>query len=119
MTSLLDERELRRARFIGKVRRQLKQAFAEAKKNGVTQADVARKLGVDPAVITRQLNGTANLTLATIGDLSWALGLYPRVNFLTEADLLGMSPRPKAYMASRTTTLGEPSGCIKLQIEVA
>lgn len=118
MTSLLDERELRRTRFIGRVRRQLKQAFADAKKRGVSQADVARKLSVDPAVITRQLNGTANLTLATIGDLAWALDLYPRFGLLTGGELRDGTTYPKAYLVSQKTTLIGPVE-FKVQVEVA
>ncbi|MGE5514334.1 MAG: hypothetical protein ACM31D_00775 [Bacteroidota bacterium] len=110
MTSLLDEREQRRARFVGRVRRQLKIAFAEAKKRDVSQADVARTLDVDPAVITRQLNGSANLTLATIGDLAWALGLYPQFELLTEAQLLEKAGRPTANKMANATSVSGSEG---------
>ncbi len=62
------------ARFLTRVRREMQRAFLEAKESsGVTQAQLARKLGVGRAVVCRQLAGTASLTLRTIADYAWAL----------------------------------------------
>lgn len=61
-------------RFITRVRRELQKAFVEEKKSrGITQAELARSLGVDRAVVCRQLAGSSNLTLRTIADYAWAL----------------------------------------------
>jgi hypothetical protein len=61
-------------RFITRVRRELQKAFLEEKEaRGITQAKLARILGVNRAVVCRQLAGTANLTLRTLGDYAWAL----------------------------------------------
>jgi plasmid maintenance system antidote protein VapI len=97
------ERDSRRARFIGRVRRELKQAVADAKKNGVTRAQIAKKIGRQPAVITRQLNGEANLTLSSIGDLAWALGLYPRFKLFTAKELTGDRSNSAAQYSARIT----------------
>ena len=41
----------------------------------MSQQAIAEKLGVNRSVINRLLRGTANLTLRTVGELAWALGL--------------------------------------------
>jgi hypothetical protein len=69
-----DRRKRTVARFITHVRRELQKAFLEEKaKRGVTQAQLARTLGTDRAVVCRQLSGSANLTLRTLADYAWAL----------------------------------------------
>ncbi len=83
----ISAKELRRSRFIGSVRRELKRAFSVAQKRGISQRDIAKKLGVQPSVISRQLSGSANLTLASIGDLAWALDIYPRFRLFEAAEL--------------------------------
>jgi transcriptional regulator with XRE-family HTH domain len=45
----------------------------EMKEKGVTNADVARKLGKDPGYVSRVLAGKMNLTLSTAADILWAL----------------------------------------------
>jgi transcriptional regulator with XRE-family HTH domain len=61
-------------RFFARVRRELNKAFMEeAADRGLTQAELARKLGVDRSVVCRQLSGTANLTMRTLADYAWAL----------------------------------------------
>ncbi|OAN53866.1 hypothetical protein A6A04_13315 [Paramagnetospirillum marisnigri] len=65
----------------------MKLALQDAAKKGVTQKQIAEALGVNPSVITRRLNGSANLTLATIGDLAWALDKYPRLRLFSAAEL--------------------------------
>jgi transcriptional regulator with XRE-family HTH domain len=64
------------ARIIAKVRKELQKALAEEKNSRrLTQADLARTIGVDRSVINRQLigMGTENLTLSRIAELAWAL----------------------------------------------
>lgn len=43
------------------------------KEKGVTNADLARKLGKDPGYVSRVLAGKMNLTLSTVADILWAL----------------------------------------------
>lgn len=74
----IDPKRRASGRFIGKVRRVLVDAALAAKREDkMSQAQVAQKLGVDRSTITRLLKGEANLTLRTIGEIAWALGLEP------------------------------------------
>jgi hypothetical protein len=41
----------------------------EFKKSGLTQADLARRLGKEPAQVCRMLSGPGNLTLDSVSDL--------------------------------------------------
>jgi transcriptional regulator with XRE-family HTH domain len=69
-----DRRTRIAGRFFARVRRELQKAFLEGKADhGLTQAKLARKLGVDRAVVCRQLAGTANITLRTLADYAWAM----------------------------------------------
>jgi hypothetical protein len=83
----ISQKERAAGRFIGSVRKALVLAAIEEKKlSGITQADVASKLEVDRSFVNRLLRGNANLTLKTIGELSWAMGWEPvftmrRLNF--------------------------------------
>jgi transcriptional regulator with XRE-family HTH domain len=52
----------------------LQQALTEeGKAHGLTQSDIARALGVHRSVISRQLTGRENLTIARVGELAEAL----------------------------------------------
>lgn len=63
------------ARFVGKVRRALQSAVEEERANhGVTQSDIARCIGVHRSVISRELNGRADINLGRIAELAFALG---------------------------------------------
>lgn len=65
-------------RFLGQVRRELQKAFLEEKKaRGLTQAQIARELGVDRSVVNRQLSGTENLTLRRLGEYGFIFGRDP------------------------------------------
>jgi DNA-binding XRE family transcriptional regulator len=69
-----DRRKRVTGRFFARVRRELQKAFMEEKKErGLTQSQLARELGVDRAVVCRQLSGTSNLTLRTLADYAWAM----------------------------------------------
>lgn len=60
------------ARFIGKVRRRLQRGLAE--NPNVTRSQIARELGVHRSVITRQLQGHADMSLGRAAELAWAMG---------------------------------------------
>lgn len=83
-------------RFIADVRRELQEAFAheETKGNaGISQADVARAVGVNRSVINRELRGHANISIGRIAELAWALGRKP-VLFLEDFDPPSSSNAP-------------------------
>jgi len=46
---------------------------------GFSQADLARKLGKTSAHVSQLLNGTRNMTLKTLSDITYALGVATRV----------------------------------------
>ena len=70
-------------RFKSRVNRGLVKAVLEAKaKKGVTQTHICQEMGVDKSTLSRILNGKGNLTLKTIGDISWVLGLRPEIQFV-------------------------------------
>lgn len=46
---------------------------------GITKADLARKSGLSKSRITKLLNGSANMTLRSIADIAFALGVKPKV----------------------------------------
>lgn len=61
--------------FIGRVRDALLRGWAiRHEECGLTQADLARILGVNRSRVSRILNGEANLTLRTAGEIAAALG---------------------------------------------
>lgn len=69
-------------RFKSRVNRALVKAVVKAKKHrNVTQSQIADKMGVDKSTLSRIINGRGNLTLKTIGDISWVLGLRPDITF--------------------------------------
>jgi transcriptional regulator with XRE-family HTH domain len=45
----------------------------EFKKSGLTQADLARRLDMEPAQLSRLLAGPGNLTLETVSDMLFAI----------------------------------------------
>ncbi len=71
-------RKRKTAKFMTRVLRELQKAYMEEKaERGLTQAHLARLLGVHRAVVCRQLAGSGNLTLRTIADYAWALRRSP------------------------------------------
>lgn len=62
-------------RFMGRVHRKLQRAYAA--KPDLTQADIARALGVNRSVVHRQLQGGQDMTLSSVAELAWALGMTP------------------------------------------
>lgn len=74
----IDPKQRASGRFIGLVRKSLlSAALDEREKSGVTQQEIADRIGVNRSVINRLLRGKANLTLRTVGEIAWALGYVP------------------------------------------
>ncbi len=48
---------------------------------GVTQKELAGKIGVSPARVTQILSGERNLTIKTIVKIATAMGMRPRIDF--------------------------------------
>jgi transcriptional regulator with XRE-family HTH domain len=65
-------------RFVSRVRRELQKALAEeSQKRGLTQSDLARAIGVNRSVISRELRGHKDLSLSRVAELAWAMGRRP------------------------------------------
>ena len=65
-----------------RVNRALFKAAVKAKRDGnLTQTQIADQMGVDKSALSRIIIGRGNLTLKTIGDISWAHGLRPEITF--------------------------------------
>lgn len=96
-------------RFVSRVRRALQKALIEEhEKRGVTQSDLARAIGVHRSVISRELNGFADLPLSRAAELAWALGRKAVFTLEEPAAMAGsnMSPPPPAIVAKKWTSQG-------------
>ena len=58
--------------------------YTAMEEQGVTRAELARRLGTSQAYITRVLGGRANFTLKTMAKLALALGLQLEVGLVAQ-----------------------------------
>ena len=92
-------------RFVETVRRALQRALAEEQERiGLKQADLARSIGVNRSVISRELNGYKDLTLSRVAELAQAMGRLPTFSLphdtsevggsmhLTKDDMVNLKP---------------------------
>lgn len=85
----ISPKERSAARFIGSVRKTLmRAAFSEKETAGITQQSIATKLGVNRSVINRMLKGDANLTLRSVAEISWALGMQAEITLRKVSDIV-------------------------------
>lgn len=52
--------------------------WAELDRQGITKAELAARLGKSKAYVTQLLNGSRNMTLRTLADIAFALGVEAR-----------------------------------------
>jgi transcriptional regulator with XRE-family HTH domain len=72
------EKDMAGAEHVMRVGRRLVAAFVrKAREEHITKAELARRLDLDKASVSRMLRGNANLTLRSVGELCWALGVSP------------------------------------------
>jgi transcriptional regulator with XRE-family HTH domain len=77
-------------RFVNSVRRGLQRIFAEEQaKRGLTQAQIAREIGVNRSVIHRELMGQKDITLGRVGELASAMGRKAVIEFREMAQATG------------------------------
>jgi transcriptional regulator with XRE-family HTH domain len=80
-------------RFISQVRRAFQRTFAEeSKRRGLTQAAIARVIGVHRSVINRELTGRKDITVGRIGELAFAMGRVPHFDLIESPAQIGMVP---------------------------
>jgi plasmid maintenance system antidote protein VapI len=75
------------ARFIGAVRKALMKATLSTEGVGVTQQSIAEKLGVNRSVVNRMLKGEANLTLRSVAEIAWALGMQAEITLKKTSEI--------------------------------
>jgi plasmid maintenance system antidote protein VapI len=106
------------ARFVGQVRRAIQKAFAEEqKKRGLSQADIARALGVNRSVINRELKGFKDITLGRVAELAWIMGRKPSFSLDEQIAAIGQNIAPvqrqpimiKTAISTTTGTTTMPS----------
>lgn len=84
-----------RARLKDRLFRELRGVFRRRKERGLTQKEIARRLGIDEALVSKRLRGEANLTLDTLCDLARAMDARIDVK---------VTPLDAVAMAATTTT---------------
>lgn len=84
--SALARREYERQLLYGEVIEHLRAIIGEL---GLTQHDIATRLGVSDARISHMMSGRENLTLRTLANLGWALGLRFEMVAVALADRTG------------------------------
>lgn len=93
------------ARFVARVHRAISEAYVEqAQKDGKTQSEIARMLGVHRSVINRELRGASNLTLGRVAELAWAMGKKPTFKLEDDVDAVGTNNRLPAAPTFQTRT---------------
>jgi hypothetical protein len=85
-------------RFVGKVRRQLQKALAD--NPDITRTQIADAIGVHRSVITRQLNGHADMSLGRVAEIAWATGFRPQFGLEALDPCIG-SNRPRVIAPAR------------------
>jgi transcriptional regulator with XRE-family HTH domain len=105
----IDQRSMKAAKFIAKLQAEIQRALVES---GLTQQEVAERLGVDRSVINRRLKGKANLTARSICDFAYAFDQNVVVKFTTTA------PSSRINYAIRTSNSDEKSTIEKPDISM-
>jgi transcriptional regulator with XRE-family HTH domain len=78
------------------------EVLAAMREQSVTRAELARRLGTSQGYVTRLLNGTSNLTLATMSKMAFVLGLELRTS---------LEPMAKAWSSQASSdTSSEAAG---------
>lgn len=99
------------ARFVGQVRRRILRALDE--RPDVKRTEIADALDVHRSVITRQLNGTSDMSLGRVAELAWALGYEPRLELVDIGSQEAGNSSLAGVRTSVTTGSVSSSGVVK------
>jgi len=91
LTEFEKEPEFQVERLLIRVNEQICEAM---EKQGLSKADLARKLGVSRAFVTKLLNGKPNITMRTLVEVAMALGLTVNVTLC--------EPQPRSVRRATT-----------------
>lgn len=95
-------------RFIDHVRRAIQKALIEEKRRtGLTQSEIARRIGVHRSVINREIRGQKDLTLGRVAELAYALGREPFFDLREPAVPAGANIVPSKMEIVVSTTTAE------------
>ena len=100
MASQIEELE-RDPEFIAEA---LALAFAESilelmHKKGISQVELAEKMGVSPAFVSRIFNAPPNLTLKSISKIALALGVVPQIGISNNSSKVAVNLHTQKRMA--------------------
>lgn len=105
----IEPKDAASAIFMGRNHRALVAAFVRAKKlHGITQQQVAERMGVNKSVVSRALRGRNNLTERTLAELCWAIGVEPQL-VLTEQNEHGANELDREFHIEINLPVEEPS----------
>lgn len=99
------------ARFVSTVRRSLQRALAQ--RPAVSRSEIAAALEVHRSVVTRQLNGTADISLSRVAEIAWVLGYEPSFDLI---DVTGREPgnhAPLEAVTLKITATASSSSTVK------
>ena len=85
------------------------QIVAAMQQQEVSRSEVAERMGVSRAYITKLLRGEGNTTLRTLVRVALALGLRPQVSFV-EPEPMDDEARPARESASRAEVAAHTAG---------
>lgn len=108
----ISDKDRASARFIGNVHRSLAAEIARAgREDGLTQKQISDKLETNKSKISRLISGRTNITLRTIAEICWAIGLEPKMVLSKIAENGDLNESSKLVdlrhrMPSRTQTQG-------------
>ena len=92
-------------RFVNKVRRAIQQALVEEQNaSGLTQSEIARRIGVHRSVINREIRGQKDLTLGRVAELAFALGRDPSFELINPQSTVGANVVLKDVMTKASTS---------------
>lgn len=63
------------------------------RRSGITQDEIAAKLGVDKSLISRRLNGQENLTLKTLSFMGSALSCRLKIDYVPYEEVISSTDR--------------------------
>ena len=72
----------------------------------ISRAELARRLGKSKSFVTQVLSGARNMTLGSLSDICFAIGITPKIEVLPEEELLHEScvKQPQATASSHAAT---------------
>lgn len=104
----LDSKSRKAAKFISKLQRKIQ---AELIESGMTQQEVADRLGVDRSVVNRRLKGSANLTARSIAEFADAFEKEVEVRFVSRTSRHGSNGAEviNGNLMSQSNVLSSPA----------